>query len=580
MKLALGAGMCSALLMSGALAQTTSNAATVDNPFASDMPASQSHMVPVIPTDGEVNGGQSDIVRNPALPNPEETTTPYGQVSPVLEEAEIFPFGHQLFAKSNFVDQSLSVNSDYAISPGDRIVVKMWGARVYENVLSVDVQGNIFIPEVGPIYVEGSRNSQLNSIVGKSVSRVFTDNVKVYTNLLGTQPIGVFVTGAVKYPGRYPGAKSDSILYYLSRAGGVDPEQGSYRSILVRRKGETLASVDLYNFLVNGDLADVQFEDKDTIVVGAQLPTVSVSGEVKNSYKFEIDPRTYSGADVLRIANPKGTASHVLLKGVRGDKAISQFITMDQAQRSRLAAGDQLFVESDQTSDEITVKVSGNTEGASTLTVSRSATLGQIANLIKTDPLTHELGAIYIRRPSVAERQKRAIEKSLYELQRSVLTGSSSSTSASQIRVQEAQLIDRFVQQARAVEPEGRVVLSGVDWSGTHVEDGDEIVIPEKTDVVFISGEVKVPQTILWREEYSSADYIEASGGLSNRGDDDRLVIVRLDGSVHDGSKKIMKGDQILVLPRIDTKLFAMFKDLVEITYRVALSAAVVLRAD
>lgn len=564
--------LVSVLSLSGSLswAQTSSTTEAIDNPFEADSAPLTGQPILVQPVGGEIAPSSPDIERRPGISESEETIT--GEF--------VSPFGSQLFSKANFIDQSLGVNAKYTIAPGDRIAVKMWGARTYENVLAVDVQGNIFIPEVGPVHVEGVNNSSLSSVVSASISKVFTNNVSIYTNLLGAQPIGIYVTGAVKFPGHFPGARSDSLLYFLSRAGGVDPERGSYRNIIVRRKGKTVSNIDLYDFLIKGDLPDIEFKDNDTIVVATQLPTVAVIGDVKNSYKYEIDPSRTVGSDVLALASPRGTASHVMLKGVRGEKAVSQFISLSQARGTKLAAGDILSVVSDYTSDQITIRIDGNSNGASTLAIDRSTLLGQVANLIEVDPLTRDLNAIYLRRVSVAERQKTAIERSLYELQRSVLTGSSSSSTGSAIRVQEAQLINKFVMQARSVAPEGRVVLAGVDWSKVHLEEGDEIVIPEKSEIIFISGEVKVPQTILWRKQFGTYNYIQAAGGLSNRGDEDRLVILRRNGSVHDGSEPIQKGDHIMVLPALDTKIFAMFKDLVEITYRIALSTAVVLRID
>ncbi len=490
---------------------------------------------------------------------------------------EVLPFGSQLFKQANTLDKNLDVSPAYRISVGDRIAVKMWGARTYESVLAVDVQGNIFIPEIGPIQVSGVQNAHLNSVVKNSVSQVFTDSVKLYTNLLGTQPIGVFVTGAVEYPGHYPGGRGDTVLYFLNRAGGISESSGSYRNIVIKRDAQVVASIDLYKFLVHGELPNIEFQDNDTILVGSQYPTVSVVGEVRNSYKFEFDPSVYTGNDILSLASPLGRASHVMLQGVRGNEAIQKYLPIEQVRISKLAPGDTLRVESDQATREIIVHVKGGTSGPATFSLPSSTLLGQVANLIKVDPLTHDVNSIYLRRKSVAERQKAAIEQSLYELQRSVLTASSESSTGSAIRAQEAQLIDRFVQQAKTVEPEGRVVLTGTDWSNIHLENGDEIVIPEHSDVVMISGEVKVPQTILWRAGYDTDDYIRAAGGSSNRGDSDRLIVVQRNGAVHDGSEPLTKGDHIMVLPRIDTKLFAMFRDLVEITYRIALSAAVVL---
>lgn len=490
------------------------------------------------------------------------------------------PYGSQLFSNINIMDKTLGVSPSYEITVGDRIAVRMWGARQYENILTVDVQGNIFLPEIGPIHVSGIKNSTLTNVVKSSVSNVFTSNVKVYTNLLGTQPIGVYVTGAVKYPGRYPGGKADTVLYFLARAGGIDEKSGSYRSIKVLRGGKQLENIDLYSFLIQGEMPIIGFQENDTIVVGPQYPTVTVVGNVRNSYRYEFDPSTYTAGDILSIAGPEDLVSHAMVTGVRGQKTVSLYLPLNEYRSHKVYPGDVIELQNDQTSTQIIVSVEGNSAGPSTMSLDKSSVLGQVIKLIQADASTHDLESVYIRRKSVAERQKLAIEQSLYELQRSVLTGSSASASGSAIRVQEAQLIDRFVQQARAVEPEGRVVLSGADWTDMHLEDGDQIVIPEKSEVIYVSGEVKVPQTVLWRSNFASDDYIQTAGGVSNRGDEDRLIIVRRDGSVQNGNEPIMKGDHIMVLPEIDTKLFAAFKDLIEITYRVALSAAVVLNAN
>lgn len=560
---------CFFLMVNLVVAQETNSTPEVQKLFLDTAP--QEVVVPVQPRGGGVFEQQPTV----------ERVGPLGEAPQALNElsGEVAPYGSQLFEKSNFTDKSLAVNGSYTIVPGDRIAIKMWGGRVFETIIPVDVQGNIFIPEIGPIRVEGISNSELNKVVSARISRVFTDNVKVYTNLLGAQPIGVFVSGSVKYPGRIPGGSGDSILYFLSRAGGIEKDRGSYRNIVVRRNGKTVSKIDLYAFMIKGDLPDIQFMDKDTIVVGTQLPTVSFIGEVHNTFRYEFDPASNSANELLSLASPKGAASHALLKGARGNKSISQFLPLEQLRKTRLFPGDVINVVSDLTTNDITISVEGNSGGASIISIRKSALLGQVASLIQADPLVADLNAVYLKRKSVAERQKRAIEQSLYELQRNVLTASSVSSTGSAIRIKEAQLIDRFIAQAKTVEPEGRVVLSNEDWFGVHLEDGDTIVIPQKSDIVFITGEVKVPQTILWREGLSPEAYITAAGGLSDRGDENRLIVIRRDGSVQDGSEPIKMGDHIMVLPTLDTKYFAIFKDMIEVIYRVAISAAVVLDA-
>src|SRR5690606_33035901 len=160
-------------------------------------------------------------------------------------------FGEQLF-RSGRPTSAPGFNPDYVLAVGDRVSVRMWGAFTYEAVQIVDPQGNVFIPNVGPVQVAGVRNGDLNDVVRAEVQRVYRDNVDVYVSLEAAQPVRVFVTGYVRSPGQYPGASGESILSYLTRAGGIDPQRGSYIDVSVLRGGEVRTTVDLYDFLIEG----------------------------------------------------------------------------------------------------------------------------------------------------------------------------------------------------------------------------------------------------------------------------------------------------------------------------------------
>jgi len=197
--------------------------------------------------------------------------------------AVIEPFGANLFNGGFSNDREDGLNPNYIVQPGDRVSVRIWGATQFSDHLTVDPQGNIFIPTVGPITVAGTSNKDLNQRVSTSVATVFTDNVRVYTSLDGSQPVAVFVTGFVANPGRFAGIPSNSALHFIDRAGGINARQGSYRDIKVLREGQSIADIDLYEFLLSGKMPAVQFQDGDTIVVGARGSTVEVTGDVSNA---------------------------------------------------------------------------------------------------------------------------------------------------------------------------------------------------------------------------------------------------------------------------------------------------------
>lgn len=192
-------------------------------------------------------------------------------------------FGHWLF-RGEFARESFNgFNPDYRIAIGDRLQVQLWGGVEFDQPLTVDHQGNIFLPKVGPIKVAGVRNEQLNDTLLGAVTTVYQKNVSVYATLDVSQPVKIFVTGFVKQPGLFAGQSGDSILYFLDKAGGIAAERGSYLDVALKRNGQTLRHYNLYQFLVNGTLLPTQLRDGDIIVVAPLRYQTTVRGKVANA---------------------------------------------------------------------------------------------------------------------------------------------------------------------------------------------------------------------------------------------------------------------------------------------------------
>jgi protein involved in polysaccharide export with SLBB domain len=144
-------------------------------------------------------------------------------------------FGAQLFTGSFARQGATQFNPDYAIAIGDRIQLRLWGSIEYDTVLVVDPQGNVFLPQVGPVKVLGVRNRDVQKVMERAIRKVFRSNVFSYASLAAAQPVRVFVGGFVNRPGLYQGTSMDSPLHYLDQAGGIDPERGSFLDIQVKR---------------------------------------------------------------------------------------------------------------------------------------------------------------------------------------------------------------------------------------------------------------------------------------------------------------------------------------------------------
>lgn len=503
----------------------------------------------------------------------------YGPVAnqPQQNPDALPPFGANLFTGGFRGAMGDGLNADYQVKPGDQITVRAWGAFEFDRVLPVDAQGNIFIPGSGPLNVEGQNSQQVDSRVRGAITSVYPENVQVYTNVQGVQPVAVFVTGYVENPGRYAGTPNDSVLYFLDQAGGIDQDLGSYRQIRVIRNDQTVATVDLYDFLINGSIARPQFQDGDTIVVEERGPAIAVVGDVHREHRYELIGNQLSGAELVELARLRSGVSHVLLRGDRSDGPMAQYFPLNEFLAQTIRSGDEVAFSADQRSETIVVEVEGSYYGPSRFALPRDARLSELLDAIPVPENMTAVESISLQRESVKQQQQQSMEDSLRRLETTYLSAESGTNEEAQIRAQEAELIQNFVQRARELEPSGRLVVAYNDRiADVRLQDGDVITIPEISDSILISGEVLVPQAAVYRPGMSVIDYIESAGGFTQRADDDHILLVRQNGAVENARNTPLRaGDEILVMPEAPTHNLQLAATLTQILYQVAVATRV-----
>ena len=184
---------------------------------------------------------------------------------------------------------------------------------------------------------------------------------------------------------------------------------------------------------------------------------------------------------------------------------------------------------------------------------------------------------MYVRRQSVARQQKTILEDSLHRLERSALTATSATAEEAEIRVREAELVQDFIRRAASLTPDGVVVVSrGGQVRDLLLEDGDEVVIPQKSDVVQVSGEVLLPKAVTFDAAMKAEDYVKSAGGLTDRADEDNILVARMNGEVGPIAElDVHAGDRILVMPRVDTKNLELAKGITQILYQIAVATKV-----
>ncbi len=503
----------------------------------------------------------------------------YGPLSSSAKTADIPSFGSHLFDGGFRGVRADGLTPDYLVMPGDQVTLRLWGALEMERVIPVDSQGNIFIPSIGPIRVQGISHSQLDSRVRAAVKSLYPKNVHLYTNLQGVQPISVFVTGFVKNPGRYAGTPSDAVLYFLDQAGGIDDALGSYRNVRIERNNKVVAQTDLYEFILDGVLEHPQFRDGDTIIVGRRGPVVVADGDVERAYRYELTSENMTGNKLLHYTRTKPGVSHVLVRGDRISGPVSAYYPIDELDTLALQDGDELLFSIDQRSNSILVQVEGSFYGPSRYAVPKDSRLLELLDGIAVPAELTDVDSISLRRVSVAERQRQSLKESLRRLETTYLGASSSTAEEAKIRIQEAEMIGDFVKRASQVEPSGRMVVAhNGQIRNVRLQDGDVITIPQRSDSLLISGEVLVPQSVVYLPEKSADDYIDGSGGFTTYADEDRVLVVRQNGEVRAAvDVELRPGDEILVLPVVPTKNLQLASTISQILYQIAIAAKVVI---
>lgn len=536
----------------------------------------------------EANGQQTSM---PTQAAPKPAPAPVAEVRPELPQSADYTanmksdvYGANLFTGAFARQGATLFNPDYAIAVGDNIQVRFWGAFEFDAQLSVDPKGNIFLPHVGPVQVLGVRNQDLQRVVETAAGKVFRANVNSYASLAAAQPVRIFVGGNVNRPGLYSGTSMDSLLHYLDQAGGIDPERGSFLNVQVKRGDLTRATANLYDFLLEGRMPLIQLADGDVIFVAPRQNVLKVSGQAENAKRFEFDDTKRTVADLVKMAKPKASATHVRIVRNTGTVKNTEYYAMADAGPVLLQNGDELQFTADKRNGTITVRVEGEHDSVQEYVLPDGVKLGEVIKRIQFSERS-DAASLQLFRLSVKERQRQMLQASLRSLEAAALTARSGTTDEARLRKDEADLILQWVERAKKIEPNGQVLIAqSAKRDELLLENGDILRVPAKDGLVLVSGEVLFPNTIAFDSSLDMDDYISGAGGYTQSADVTKVVIAHRDGSFEDtsgggffgGSSAIRSGDEILVLPRVDTKTRQFWKEMTQIIYQIAVSARIV----
>ena len=196
---------------------------------------------------------------------------------------------------------SVPVSADYAVGPGDEVIVRAWGSIDVDYRTTVDRNGMLNLPKIGSFNVAGVKASELERNLRAQIGRLYT-NFNLSVSLGQLRGVKVFVVGPAERPGVYTLPSQSTMLSALVAAGGPGPT-GSMRRITLRRDGKVASELDVYDFLVQGDKSrDLQLMAGDVIVLQPAGPRVALTGAVDTRAIYELRSNEEPLKDVLRYA--------------------------------------------------------------------------------------------------------------------------------------------------------------------------------------------------------------------------------------------------------------------------------------
>jgi len=276
------------------------------------------------------------------------------------EEAGLKHFGYDFFTRRDTVGfwENLPTPANYLLGSGDELVILLWGETQLRESYTISRDGKIYDEKVGLMNITGKSINEARQYLKDQYGRIYATlkgknpTTFIDVSLGELRAVNVNFVGEVQYPGVYPIHPFSTVITGLIQAGGVD-NTGSLRTIQVKRNGEVVTVVDLYDYLLKGNLPNnIQLRDQDIVVIPVRGSTVEVDSAVVNPGIYEgvagetvFDLIQYAGGLTPEAADKIGL-SRIKPLGERSPEGVYEghYINIENAKLIPLQNGDRISV--------------------------------------------------------------------------------------------------------------------------------------------------------------------------------------------------------------------------------------------
>ena len=452
---------------------------------------------------------------------------------------ELKLFGSDFF--NTFQTSFMPINepnpdSSYTLGVGDVLSIQLVGQKDIIEDFLINGDGSINFPDIGEIVLIGLSLDEASKLIKSRVNSSFI-GTEAFISMSKLRDVNVLITGDAQNPGIYTLSGNSNILQAINIAGGIS-EYGTFREINLVRDNKIIEVLDVYELLINGNFnLKERLRSGDVIFINPRKSVVSIDGAVKRPAKYELLDEQNLG-DVINYANGfKQTADiqniylERILDGTLKSIPITNSIQFDSI---KSVDGDMIYIRE---YPYRKATISGAVLKPGTYTMAAGETLDDL--IIKAGGFTenaYPFGAIFENRD--AKLINEAAQSLLYqEFLDNIIALSQQNISGNF----DLTPIVGLTKEINDLEPNGRIVVDMENEAAREtlgIQEGDNLKVPEKTNNVYVYGEVSSEGSVMYEENKSVDFFIDKSGGYKKYADNESIYILHPNGETQRYSKK------------------------------------------
>ena len=447
-----------------------------------------------------------------------------------IDKYELKVFGSDFF--STYQSTYMPINEpnlspSYILDFGDALEIQLTGKVNETKIFQIKRDGSINIENIKPIKLIGLTLSDAVSLIKSKVAEAYV-GTEAYISLSNVRDINILVSGNAFNPGIYTVSGNSNLLHVLGVAGGIN-EYGSYREINLIRDQEVIETLDMYDVLITGVYkSKTTLKSGDVVFVKPSKKIVSIDGAIKIPAKYELLEKQYL-SDLIEYAN--GISKDADLNNIFLDRILDGRIkslpirNIKQFKDIVANDGDSIYIRKHAFKS---VNIRGAVSKPGMYLMAEGESLNDLIE--KSGGFTlnaYPFGAVY--ETQEAFLINRMANEKLYGqfLENIINTSQKSGTNINPA-------ILEITKDLKNDVPNGRVVIDVTDEMSSELlilKDGDSITIPEKSDNIYVYGEVNYEGSLKFNRDKDIEFFINKSGGLKENADASSIYVLHPNGN-------------------------------------------------